>query len=112
MLPGCGDNANFIAGNENDRLNDPLPTTSTGMRDDLARIAATLERSEWQAGEPRTDAHAVACARLFDLADLLRYNEARFDLDDGSYERVADANRACDERPRDAAALVEQALAR
>lgn len=112
VASGCGDDANFLSGGENNRLNEELPASSGEMRAELARLAATLEVADWRPGQPRTDAHAVACARLFDVADLLRYRGARFDLDDAAYERVARANRACDERPREAGALVKQAVGR
>ena len=112
LLAGCGDDANFIRGEDSERLNAPVPEAPGEMRAELASIADTLDAASWRPGQPGSDRHAVACARLFDLADALRFKATRYDLEDIAYERVADANRACDERPQEAAGLVKQALQR
>lgn len=110
LLSACGPSSNFITGEQNEELNAPLPSTSAEMRQQLRQVSETLASSTTSPTGGRTDARAVACARLFDLADELRYRGARYDLTDASYELVADANRACDERPREAASDLEEAL--
>lgn len=111
LLSACGPHGNALSAEDRRRIDAPLPATSATMRAELDGVRAMLAASDRPPGTRRADEHVVACGRLFDLVDLLESDVLRFDMSRSAYMLLSDANRGCDERPREAAQQLGQALA-